>query len=396
MSDVAAPLLAASDLKALLRGRDELAILDLREEGVFAEGHLLYAASLPLSRLELRLDALVPRRETRIVLCDDDDGLAPRAAAKLMRFGYRNLAVLAGGVPAWRQAGLELFSGVHVPSKAFGEFIEHAAGTPRLAAEEVKALMDRGADMVVLDSRPMDEYRKMSIPGGIDCPGAELVYRFHDVVRSPETLVVVNCAGRTRSIIGAQSLINAGVPNRVVALKNGTMGWHLAGFALAEGKTDHAPDPTPAGLARSQAAAARVAERAGIAIIDRDTLQRFRREHKERTLYLFDVRTPEEYAAGHLAGARSAPGGQLVQATDAYMATLNARVVLVDSDGVRARMTASWLKQMGLAEVYVLDRAEGLVETGPEPLRIFGREASVATLGARELAQLLARGAMRW
>ncbi|MGO8916692.1 MAG: rhodanese-like domain-containing protein [Stellaceae bacterium] len=390
--NIAAPLLPAAELKAMLRDGEELAILDVREEGVFAEGHLLHAASLPLSRLELKLDALVPRRSTRIVLCDDGDGLAHRAARKLMHWGYRSLAVLAGGIKGWQAAGFEIFSGVHVPSKAFGEFIEHASGTPRLAPEEVKALMDRGADMVVLDSRPMDEYRKMSIPGGIDCPGAELVYRFHDIVRSPETLVVVNCAGRTRSIIGAQSLINAGVANRVVALKNGTMGWHLAGFTLAHGESAHAPDPTPSGLAKARAAAAAVAARAGVETIDREALQRFRREHKSRTLYLFDVRTPEEYAAGHLAGARLAPGGQLVQATDAYMATLNARVVLVDSDGVRARMTASWLTQMGLTEVYVLDRAEGVAELGPEPLRILGREASVAALGARELAQLQARG----
>lgn len=390
--DIRAPLLPAAELKSMLRDGEELAVLDLREEGVFAEGHLLFAASLPLSRLELRIDQLVPRRATRIVLCDDGDGLAPRAARKLMHWGYRNLAVLAGGVKGWQADGFELFSGVHVPSKAFGEFIEHAAGTPRLAAAEVKALMDKGADMVVLDSRPMDEYRKMSIPGGIDCPGAELVYRFHETVRSPETLVVVNCAGRTRSIIGAQSLINAGVANRVVALENGTMGWHLAGFALDHGRTQHAPEPAPANAAKARAAAAGVAARAGVSVIGRDLLQRFRREHKERTLYLFDVRTPEEYAAGHLAGARSAPGGQLVQATDAYLATRNARIVLVDSDGVRAPMTASWLVQMGAGEVYILDRAEGLVEAGPEPVRIFGREASVASLGTHELAQLQAQG----
>ena len=390
--DIRAPLLPAAELKSMLRDGEELAVLDLREEGVFAEGHLLFAASLPLSRLELRIDQLVPRRATRIVLCDDGDGLAPRAARKLMHWGYRNLAVLAGGVKGWQADGFELFSGVHVPSKAFGEFIEHAAGTPRLAAAEVKALMDKGADMVVLDSRPMDEYRKMSIPGGIDCPGAELVYRFHETVRSPETLVVVNCAGRTRSIIGAQSLINAGVANRVVALANGTMGWHLAGFALDHGRTQHAPEPAPANAAKARAAAAGVAARAGVSVIGRDLLQRFRREHKERTLYLFDVRTPEEYAAGHLAGARSAPGGQLVQATDAYLATRNARIVLVDSDGVRAPMTASWLVQMGAGEVYILDRAEGLVEAGPEPVRIFGREASVASLGTHELAQLQAQG----
>jgi rhodanese-related sulfurtransferase/predicted metal-dependent enzyme (double-stranded beta helix superfamily) len=389
--NIACPLLPAAELKAMLSDGEELALLDVREEGVFAEGHLLFAASLPLSRLELRLDALVPRRGTRVVLCDDGDGLAHRAAAKLMRFGYRNLAALAGGVGAWAEAGYELFSGVHVPSKAFGEFVEHAAGTPRMTAREVKALQDQHADMVVLDSRPLDEYRKMSIPGGIDCPGAELVYRFHDTVRSPETLVVVNCAGRTRSIIGAQSLIAAGVTNRVVALENGTMGWHLAGFALAEGETHHAAAPTPNGATRAREAAARVAERRGVAIIDRARLDEFRREREQRTLYLFDVRTPEEYAAGHLPGARSAPGGQLVQAIDAYVGTHNARLVLLDGDGVRARMTASWLVQMGLPEVYVLDDADGATETGVEKASVLGLDAGVATITVAELATLLAR-----
>jgi rhodanese-related sulfurtransferase/predicted metal-dependent enzyme (double-stranded beta helix superfamily) len=388
---IAAPLLPARELKAMLHDGEELAILDLREEGVFSEGHLLFAASLPLSRLELKLDAMVPRRATRVVLCDDGDGVAHRAARLMMRFGYRNLAVLAGGVKGWAEAGFELFSGVHVPSKAFGEFIEHEEETPRLAAEEVKALMDKGADMIVLDSRPMEEYRKMSIPGGIDCPGAELVYRIHDAVRSPETLVVVNCAGRTRSIIGAQSLINAGVPNRVVALKNGTMGWHLAGFTLAHGETRHAAPPSPEALAKARAAAADVARRAGVRAVDRETLQRFRREHKERSLYLFDVRTPGEYAAGHLAGARSAPGGQLVQATDGYMATRGARVVLVDGDGVRAPMTGSWLRQMGHDEVYVLDRLDGMLETGPEPTRVLGGGNDAPRIAPRELAQLLQR-----
>ncbi len=391
--NIACPLLPAAELKAMLSDGEELALLDLREEGVFAQGHLLFAASLPLSRLELRLDALVPRRATRIALCDDGDGLAHRAAAKLMRLGYRNLAVLAGGVRAWAEAGYELFSGVHVPSKAFGEFIEHAAGTPRLAAREVKALQDRRADMVVLDSRPLDEYRKMSIPGGIDCPGAELVYRFHDAVRSPGTLVVVNCAGRTRSIIGAQSLIEAGVPNRVVALENGTMGWHLAGLAVAEGETRHAAAPTPDGAARAREAAARVAERCGVEVIGGARLEELRHEREQRTLYLFDVRTPEEYAAGHLPGARSAPGGQLVQATDAYVGTRNARIVLADGDGVRARMTASWLLQMGLPDVYVLEVGDGAVETGPDKARVLGIDAADApTITVAELATLLAQG----
>ena len=371
--NIGAPLLPARDLKAMITDGGELAILDVREEGVFSRRHLLFASSLPLSRLELGIDALVPRRGARIVLVDADDGLAQRAAAKLMRFGYRNLAILDGGIEGWARSGFELFGGTYVPSKAFGEFVEHKEETPRMEAAEVKALVDAGRDIVILDSRPLDEFRKMSIPGGLDCPGAELVHRGFGMVRSPDTLVVVNCAGRTRSIIGAQSLINAGLPNKVVALKNGTMGWHLAGLKLAKGESAMAPLPAAEGLAKAREAAERVARRFGVRSIGPADLARFQAEAEMRSLYVFDVRSPEEYRAGHRIGSRSAPGGQLVQATDSYAATRNARVVLVDDNRVRATMTASWLIQMGWDDVYVLDGGlDGPQEIGPEPRAVLG------------------------
>ena len=371
--NIGAPLLPTRDLKTMITDGGELAILDVREEGVFSRRHLLFASSLPLSRLELGIDALVPRRSARIVLIDADDGLAQRAAAKLMRFGYRNLAILDGGVEGWAEAGFELFGGTYVPSKAFGEFVEHSQETPRMEAAEVKALVDAGQDIVILDSRPLDEFRKMSIPGGLDCPGAELVHRAFGLVRSPDTLVVVNCAGRTRSIIGAQSLINAGLPNKVVALKNGTMGWHLAGLKLAKGETAMAPLPTAEGLAKAKEAADRVARRFGVRSIGPADLARVRAEAAARSLYVFDVRSPEEYRCGHRPGSRSTPGGQLVQATDSYAATRNARIVLVDDNGVRATMTASWLIQMGWEDVYVLDGGlDGPQEIGPEPRSVLG------------------------
>lgn len=393
--NIGAPLLSAAGLKAMLNDGGELALIDVREEGAFGRSHLLFACCLPLSRLEMRIDALVPRRGTRIVLCDADDGLAQRAAARLARLGYRNLAVLKGGVAAWQAAGYELFSGVNVPSKAFGEFVEHHDETPRLAAAEVAARRDAGADMVILDSRPMGEYRAMNIPGGVDCPGAELVWRVHDAAPRPETLVVVNCAGRTRSIIGAQSLINAGIPNPVVALKDGTMGWHLAGLELERGQTRHAAAPSTEGRAKAMASAARVAARFGVRRIDRKALDGFTAERGERSLYLLDVRTPEEFAAGHLPGARSAPGGQLVQATDTYVGTRNARLVLLDDDGVRATMTASWLIQMGWDEVFVLTLGDagGPLESAAEAPRILALdEPPRDTVSPRELAAALERG----
>ena len=287
-----------------------------------------------------------------------------------MRAGYTDLFHLDGGVAAWAAAGLVLFSGVNVPSKAFGEFVEHASATPSIEASELDRLIRAGTDMVVLDSRPFDEYQRVSIPTAVNVPGAELVLRIRDIAPSPETLVVVNCAGRTRSIIGAQSLINAGVPNKVVALRNGTMGWSLAGLACESGKTRRAGAASRDAVAWAKTAADRVAQRFGIERIDRATLERWQAERDERTLYLFDVRDPPEYEAGHVAGALSAPGGQLVQATDQYVGTLGARIVLVDDAEVRAVMTASWLRQMGWQDVFVL--VEAGTETGRPAPTILG------------------------
>ena len=58
---------------------------------------------------------------------------------------------------------------------------------------------------------------------------------------------------------------------------------------------------------------------------------------------MLDVRDPQEYESGHPSGFASAPGGQLVQATDGWVGVRGARIVLYDDDGVRARMAASWL-----------------------------------------------------
>src|SRR5262249_34454350 len=124
----------------------ELALADGRRELIYSQGHLLLARSAPLSRLELKFAGLVPRRTSRIVLCDGADSLAERAAAVLTRNGYSDLGILAGGVGAWAAAGFELFTGVNVPSKAFGEFIEHEDGTPSIAADELAHLIDKKAE----------------------------------------------------------------------------------------------------------------------------------------------------------------------------------------------------------------------------------------------------------
>jgi rhodanese-related sulfurtransferase/predicted metal-dependent enzyme (double-stranded beta helix superfamily) len=397
------PLLSVQQVKAMLKSGEVFAFFDVREEGEFStKGHPLFATPLPLSRLEPRALALLPDPNTRIVLMDSGDeahdpqwgGRANRAAARLSQMGYTDLSVMKGGLKAWREAGCEVFTGVNVPSKAFGEVVEHDNDTPRIDAADLQKLVDAKTDLVILDSRPIQEFNNMSIPGGVDCPGAELVYRVKDFAPNPSTLVVVNCAGRTRSIIGAQSLINAGLPNKVIALKNGTMGWHLAGLKVARGET-RSFGPQSAEAARfARAAAANIAKRMNVKKIDKAGLAKLeaRMAKGGGPLYRLDVRDPAEYAQGHLKGFRHAAGGQLVQATDQYVGARNATIVLHDNDGVRATMTAHWLMQMGWIHVHVLDHKPAASELTTEAEPRFSKGfklPSPATIAPKDVKDAL-------
>jgi rhodanese-related sulfurtransferase len=389
-----AALRAARD--AVHEGRAELALVDVRDEAEFSGRHLFWAACIPLGRIEMQFPTLVPRRAAPVVLCDADGaagGPAMRAAALLGRHGYTDVTVLEGGVAGWEAAGHLTYSGINVPSKAFGEFVEHRYGTPSLSAKEVDALLRGAHPPLVVDSRPFGEFSQMSIPTGIDCPGAELVYRVPGLAPDPGRMVIVNCAGRTRSIIGAQSLVNAGLPNHVAALRNGTMGWELDGLKLEHAQSRRAPEPDGAALARAKESAARVARRFGVHTVCMVTLNAWQSEAAHRTLYVLDVRHPEEFEAGHLPGSHSAPGGQLVQATDEYMATLGGRVVLVDDHQVRATMTASWLIQMGWRDVAVLEGGlAGPLEQGTPVRNLLGPATEPESVDAAELSRMLDAG----
>jgi rhodanese-related sulfurtransferase len=268
--------------------------------------------------------------------------------------------------PAWRAAGLQLFAGVNVPSKVFGELVEHAFHTPRIAAKALAERLARGDDIVVLDGRPLDEYRKMSIPTAVCCPNGELALRADLVAPGRATTIVVNCAGRTRSIVGAQTLIDLGIANPVMALENGTQGWFLADLPLDHGADRrYPPPPPPEQLPPLRARAREVAARWQVPFVSAATLAAWCAD-RERTTYLCDVRTPEEFAAGSVPGARSTPGGQLIQATDQFVGTRGARLVLLDDEGVRAPVVAARLRQMGWDAAVLADPTAARALSAPE------------------------------
>ena len=344
----------AATLKAWLSDADEIALLDVREYGSYGEGHLFFAVSLPYSRFELGLAALVPNPNTRLVLCGGVDDTATRAASRAEALGHRNVHVLSGGVDAWKSAGYTLYSGVNVPSKAFGELVEQVRHTPRITARDLEAMRQSDEDMVIIDGRTFAEFHKMNIPGGICCPNGELALRIGELAPRPETKIIINCAGRTRSIIGAQTLIDFGVPNPVFALENGTQGWFLAGLNLENGALRcYGKSAGQVDLDQLKVRARSLAEVRGVAFVSAEQVNLWLANSK-RTTYLLDVRTPEEFSRDTPDGFAHAPGGQLVQTTDHWLGTRGARVVLLDDEQVRAPMTAQWLRQLGY-EAYVLE-----------------------------------------
>jgi rhodanese-related sulfurtransferase len=355
------PSVTPSQIRTALLLRDEIALLDLRHEAAFATGHPLFAANMAADRIALEAATRLPRKDVPIVIYDAGEGLVPAAADRLRALGYTDVRELDGGLQAWKRTGFELFRDVNSYAKAFGELVESRRHTPSLPADEVATLMANEANIAILDVRRFDEYETMNIPGSISVPGAELVLRAGRVAPDPETTIIVNCAGRTRSIIGTQSLINAGVANKVVALRNGTIGWTLARQNLEHG-ADRRGD---IGLFEGATTNAReVAYRAGVKHVSPEEAVALQAQIR-RTLYRIDVRASEEYTAGHIGGFRHYPGGQLVQEIDMAAPVRGARILLTDNMGVRADMTASWLAQMGW-ETYVLDGGyDGALEVGP-------------------------------
>ena len=295
--------ISAAALAQELDTQAPLALIDVREHGEYNLAHIPGASSLPRRQLEARIGRLVPFRGAEVVVCDDTGRRAALAARTLERMGYARVAVLQGGVNRWASQDRPTEWGMNVPSKDFGEKVEVQHHVPTIDADELARRQARGDALLIVDTRTPEEYRRFCIPGGRSAPVGELALRIHDLVRErPEATVVVNCAGRTRSIIGARVLQRMQLPN-VVSLRNGTSGWLLAGLQLERGADRvELPSPSQEGRAAAEAFAARVAAEDGVRMLAIGELQKVMARAASETVYLIDVRTREEFAAGHLPG----------------------------------------------------------------------------------------------
>ena len=382
-----------AEARRRLHSGREIALLDVREAGQFGEAHPLFATPCPYSRLEPLARRLAPRASAPLLLLDAGDGVAERAAGRLSRMGYRDITVIKGGMPAWAEAGFPVYKGVNVPSKTLGEMAEQIWHPQMITAQELAGWQREGRAFAFFDARPPEEYAKMRVPGAACLPNGELPHRLA-AAGVGETPVVITCAGRTRGIIGAIGGRLAGHAGPIYALENGTQGWALAGHDLERGNTaERFPVLTDAQLADTRRGAEALMSRFGIKQVCAQDIRHFLSD-PDTTTYLLDVRSAEEAAADPVPGAVHALSGQLVQATDQWVAVRHARMVLFDDGGMRAALAAFWVRQLGYEPHVALidddirrmpdaEPAFRLPDARPAPELISAREAIAAAEGGR-------------
>jgi rhodanese-related sulfurtransferase len=363
-----AQTITAAALKSLLDTQATCALIDVREPGEYNDSHIPGASLVPRRQLEFRMGRLVPYRGTQLIVCDDDGRRAPLAAATLEAMGFRRVAVLDGGINRWTTVGYPTEWGVNVPSKDFGEKMQVVHHIAEMHPEELHDLQRRGEKIVLLDSRTPEEHRRVTIPGSRSAPNGEVAMHIADLVPDPEATVVVHCAGRTRSIVGARLLQRMGF-SKVFDLRNGTMGWLMAGLELETGSTRLAlPAVSVAGLATAEAFAARIAAEDGVRALSIPALRELMARAEGENVYLIDVRPTEEYARGHIPGFQWFPGGQAVQRADDLVAVKNGHVIFACDGRVRATVAASWYRQMGFPDVYIVDGGTTAWAASGQPL----------------------------
>jgi len=195
-------IIPCGELEQLMDSGESYALFDIREPAEYNAGHIPGATSLPRRDIEFRIAYLVPVRSTPISVVGDSDKRASLAAMTLRRVGYENDLGLEGGFPSWVESGGTKATGVNVLSKEFGERIHTEEEVQEIEPDQLRKLMDEERRLLVLDVRTPQEYGRCCIPGGLNVPGGDLILWAADLRKDPRAKVVINCAGRTRSIIG--------------------------------------------------------------------------------------------------------------------------------------------------------------------------------------------------
>jgi rhodanese-related sulfurtransferase len=378
-------------------------LLDVRDLVESERGHVPGATILPRRRIEFRIEALVRDRDTALVVVDGGEQIEsamrdPRArlaADTLAALGYRDVAVLEGGVAAWRQAGLPLVSGTQVSSKAFGRRVADLERVPMVDVATLRRWQQDGRRVALCDVRGADEHTEGCVPGAVSLPGFEVASHALDMGAESDVIVLCSSA-RARSLVVARTLIDLGLGD-VVVLDGGALAWRLAGLELETGSRRRRVSPSAPGRQFAELGAARLAKHHGVGEIEAvDLAALLYATHGN--VGAFDLRNLGHHVVAHVPRSVSVASDQLIVRHEELVAVPGAPVVLVDDDNVRALLTGVWLRRLGMRDVRLLAGGFASWSRSGRPactvaeMPLGWREASGATpgLGVDDVSRWLA------
>jgi rhodanese-related sulfurtransferase len=346
--------ISAHDLNTLMHSDRLYAVIDVRDWGEFSLGQIPGASCIPRGSLEKYISVLVPQTAIHTVLYCDTGQRSTRAAASLESLGYTTVSILDGGVNAWTAAGYETQRGWSLRGKEYGERLQVEEGIPDITAEELHTRLKRGEELYIFDTRTEPEFQAAHLPGAYCAPGGQLALIAPEVVQDTNRTIVTNCAGRTRSILGAHILRRMGFAN-VYALNGGTGAWRIAGYAeeLEKGDGASVPKLAKTGITACKQFAEQLVEEDHIPSLTAQELHT--RQATGELIYVLDVRLLDEYQAGHIPGARFCPGTQVALLAGSLVGVKNAPIITMCAGRARAIIAASLLKGAGYPDVSILD-----------------------------------------
>jgi rhodanese-related sulfurtransferase len=92
----------------LLINQQNALVLDVREAAEYEKGHVLNARNLAVGELETRAAEIEKHKSKPVVVVCENGNRSDKAVAALRKQGFGQVFSLAGGIGAWRQAGLPL------------------------------------------------------------------------------------------------------------------------------------------------------------------------------------------------------------------------------------------------------------------------------------------------
>jgi hydroxyacylglutathione hydrolase len=203
-----APLTPAEFRKAMDKGA---IVVDASEPAAFGGAHIKGAYSIWLEGLPVFAGWMLPYDRPILLVLEDQSHLG-RAVRYLIRAGYDQIAgYLREGTEGWYNAGL--------PTESL----------PLLSVHQLKGMLDRGEELVVLDTRGQDEWDSGHIAGSVHIYVGYLEQRLGEVPKGKGIAVICNVGHRAG--LGASILLRADYP-RVYNVLGSVKAWVAAGFPV--------------------------------------------------------------------------------------------------------------------------------------------------------------------